>query len=70
MHHGCVAGANGGREGSGGVVADIAKLSIGREAYSPASGSFTRFRACCFTVGLAITRHGGWWGRDSGMSEL
>jgi conjugative relaxase-like TrwC/TraI family protein len=33
MHHGCVAGANQGEEGSGGVVADIAKLSIGREAY-------------------------------------
>ena len=33
MHHGCVAGANDGREGSGGVVADIAKLSVGREAY-------------------------------------
>src|SRR5215207_4169018 len=33
MHHGCVAGANGGEEGSGGVVADIAKLSVGREAY-------------------------------------
>ena len=32
MHHGCVAGANdGGR--SGGVVADIAKLSVGQEAY-------------------------------------
>ena len=25
--------ANGGGEGSGGVVADIAKLSVGREAY-------------------------------------
>src|SRR5687768_4730800 len=33
MHHGCVAGANAGEEGSGGVVADIAKLSVGREAY-------------------------------------
>jgi conjugative relaxase-like TrwC/TraI family protein len=33
MHHGCVAGANEGGEGSGGVVADIAKLSIGREEY-------------------------------------
>jgi conjugative relaxase-like TrwC/TraI family protein len=33
MHHGCVAGANGGEEGSGGVVADIAKLSVGREEY-------------------------------------
>jgi conjugative relaxase-like TrwC/TraI family protein len=33
MHHGCVAGANDGEEGSGGVVADIAKLSVGREAY-------------------------------------
>jgi conjugative relaxase-like TrwC/TraI family protein len=33
MHHGCVAGASGGEEGSGGVVADIAKLSVGREAY-------------------------------------
>ena len=33
MHHGCVAGANGGGEGSGGVVADIAKLSVGREEY-------------------------------------
>jgi len=33
MHHGCVAGANEGGEGSGGVVADIAKLSVGRGAY-------------------------------------
>jgi conjugative relaxase-like TrwC/TraI family protein len=33
MHQGCVAGANGGGEGSGGVVVDIAKLSVGREAY-------------------------------------
>jgi conjugative relaxase-like TrwC/TraI family protein len=33
MHHGCVVGANEGGEGSGGVVADIAKLSVGREAY-------------------------------------
>ena len=33
MHHGCVAGANAGGEGTGGVVADIAKLSVGREAY-------------------------------------
>jgi hypothetical protein len=33
MHQGCVAGANDGEEGSGGVVADIAKLSVGREAY-------------------------------------
>jgi conjugative relaxase-like TrwC/TraI family protein len=33
MHHGCVAGANAGEEGSGGVVADIAKLSVGREEY-------------------------------------
>jgi TrwC relaxase len=33
MHQGCVAGANGGGEGSGGVVADIAKLSMGREEY-------------------------------------
>ena len=33
MHHGCVAGANDGGEGSGGVVADIAKLSVGREEY-------------------------------------
>jgi conjugative relaxase-like TrwC/TraI family protein len=33
MHHRCVAGAAAGGEGSGGVVADIAKLSIGREAY-------------------------------------
>jgi hypothetical protein len=32
MHHGCVTDANGGGEGSGGVVADIAKLSEGREA--------------------------------------
>jgi hypothetical protein len=29
MHQGCVAGANEGREESGGVVADIAKLSDG-----------------------------------------
>jgi conjugative relaxase-like TrwC/TraI family protein len=33
MHHGCIAGANGGGEGRGGVVADIAKLSVGREEY-------------------------------------
>jgi hypothetical protein len=33
MHQGCVAGANDGEEGSGGVVADIAKLSVGREEY-------------------------------------
>jgi hypothetical protein len=33
MHQGCVAGANKGGEGSGGVVADIAKLSVGREEY-------------------------------------
>jgi conjugative relaxase-like TrwC/TraI family protein len=33
MHHGCVAGTNEGGEGSGGVVADIAKLSVGREEY-------------------------------------
>jgi conjugative relaxase-like TrwC/TraI family protein len=33
MHHGCVAGANEGEEGRGGVVADIAKLAVGREAY-------------------------------------
>jgi hypothetical protein len=33
MHRGYVAGANEGEEGSGGVVADIAKLSVGREAY-------------------------------------
>jgi Nuclease-related domain len=33
MHQGCVAGANDGEEGTGGVVADIAKLSMGREAY-------------------------------------
>jgi hypothetical protein len=33
MHQGCVAGAHDGEEGSGRVVADIAKLSVGREAY-------------------------------------
>src|SRR5215216_4254312 len=33
MHQGCVAGANGGEEGSGGVVVDSAKLSVGREEY-------------------------------------
>ena len=33
MHHGCVAGANDGEEGSGRVVADIAKLTVGREEY-------------------------------------
>jgi conjugative relaxase-like TrwC/TraI family protein len=33
MHHGCGAGANDGGEGIGGVVADIAKLTVGREAY-------------------------------------
>jgi hypothetical protein len=30
---GAFARANAGEEGSGGVVADIAKLSVGREAY-------------------------------------
>jgi hypothetical protein len=35
MHQGCVAGANDGEEGGGGVVADIAKLSVGREEYRP-----------------------------------
>ena len=33
MHQGCVAGANDGGGGSGGVVADIAKLTVGREEY-------------------------------------
>jgi NADPH:quinone reductase-like Zn-dependent oxidoreductase len=33
VHQGCVAGANDGEEGSGGVVADVAKLSVGREEY-------------------------------------
>jgi conjugative relaxase-like TrwC/TraI family protein len=33
MHQGCVARANEGEGGSGGVVADIAKLSVGREEY-------------------------------------
>jgi hypothetical protein len=33
MHLGCVAGANDGEEGSNRVVADVAKLSVGREAY-------------------------------------
>jgi conjugative relaxase-like TrwC/TraI family protein len=33
MHQGCVAGANEGGEESGGVVADISKLSVGREEY-------------------------------------
>jgi hypothetical protein len=33
MHQGCVAGANDGGRGSSGVVADIAKLSVGREEY-------------------------------------
>jgi len=33
MHQWCVAGANEGGKGSGRVVADIAKLSVGREAY-------------------------------------
>ena len=33
MHHGCVAGANEGGMGAVGVVADIAKLTVGREAY-------------------------------------
>jgi hypothetical protein len=31
MHHGCWRQPR--REGSGGVVADLAKLSVGREAY-------------------------------------
>src|SRR5829696_939669 len=33
MHQGCVRSHQRRREGSGGVVADIAKLSVGREAY-------------------------------------
>jgi hypothetical protein len=33
VHQGCVARANDGGEGSGAVVADIAKLSVGREEY-------------------------------------
>src|ERR1043166_1057785 len=33
MHHGCVGWRHDGEEGSGGVVADIAKLSVGREEY-------------------------------------
>ena len=33
MHQGCVRSRQRRREGSGGVVADIAKLSVGREAY-------------------------------------
>jgi conjugative relaxase-like TrwC/TraI family protein len=33
MHHGCVAGADEGGKGRSGVVADIAKLTVGREAY-------------------------------------
>jgi hypothetical protein len=33
MHHGCVLSRRRRREGSGGVVADIAKLSVGREEY-------------------------------------
>jgi hypothetical protein len=33
MHHGAFSRANGGGKGNGGVVADIAKLSVGREAY-------------------------------------
>jgi conjugative relaxase-like TrwC/TraI family protein len=33
MHQWCVAGTNDGGEGSGGVVADIAKLTVGREEY-------------------------------------
>jgi conjugative relaxase-like TrwC/TraI family protein len=33
MHHGCVAGADEGGEGAAGVVADVAKLSVGREEY-------------------------------------
>jgi len=33
MHQGCVAGASEGGRGAVGVVVDIAKLSVGREAY-------------------------------------
>jgi hypothetical protein len=33
MHQGCVASAKRWRGGSGRVVADVAKLSVGREAY-------------------------------------
>jgi hypothetical protein len=33
MHQGCVRWRQRRREGSGGVVADIAKLSVGREEY-------------------------------------
>ena len=33
MHHGCVCWRQRRRGGSGGVVADVAKLSVGREEY-------------------------------------
>jgi hypothetical protein len=41
MHQGCVAGANEGGKAAAGVVADIAKMTVGREAY------YARDNPCC-----------------------
>ena len=50
MHQGCVARANEGGEGSGGVVADIAKLSMGREEYYTRELATDHERICPATV--------------------
>ena len=62
MHQGCVAGASEGREGADGVVADIAKLSVGREAY------YTRELATDHQAYLS--GHGGVPGRWQGSVKV
>jgi TrwC relaxase len=64
MHQRCVAGANEGGRGAAGVVADIAKLSVGREEY------YTRELATDHEQYLS--GHGespGWW-YGAGASSL
>jgi hypothetical protein len=50
VHQGGVAGANDGEEGSGGVVADIAKLTVGREPSTPVSWPPTTSSICPATA--------------------
>ena len=50
MPQGCVAGANDGGEGAGGVVVDIAKLSVGRRSITPASWPPTTNSTCLATA--------------------
>jgi hypothetical protein len=50
LHQGCVAGPNDGEEGSGGVVADIAKLSVAGRPTTPVSWPPTTRRTCPVTV--------------------